>query len=213
MEIIRIPASYFLQLEYLNEKDFNYVMRNVFKLCSWDKIQVEKSLRWWLVYSIFREAVQMENKARAKKWKEWLNIDLATLTSDTDEQHWSEEMCDQETSNQVNSNQNKSKQNKENIIYFSSEKLNLSFLDYLDNRKKIKKPATEYAINLLVIKIEEWQNKYTENEIIEFISLSIENNRAWIFDRWKNTTFSKPERELKYCEKPWVRDEFDFFAE
>lgn len=84
MQIVRIPNTYFDQLEYLPDKDISYIIKMVWKLCKWKEIKIEESLRWSIVLSIYREAVQMENKARAKKWKKWLEIDTATLTSDTE---------------------------------------------------------------------------------------------------------------------------------
>ncbi len=87
MEIIRIPSSYYSQLEYLPDKDFNYVLKTVFELCNLRDVKVEKSMRWGVVISIYREALQMENKARAKKWKKRLELDIATLMGDTEEEH------------------------------------------------------------------------------------------------------------------------------
>ena len=83
MDIIRIPISYYTQIEYMQDKDIVYVMKTVFQLCSWIDIIVEKSLRWGLVISIYREALQMENKTRAKKWLKALKIDTATLMGHT----------------------------------------------------------------------------------------------------------------------------------
>lgn len=101
MEIIRIPTSYYSQLEYTSSEDFNYILRTLFQLCNWEKIKVEKSMRGWLVISMFREAVQMENKARAKKWDDWLKIDFATLSHHM----WVDNGSDQVTPNQIKSNQ------------------------------------------------------------------------------------------------------------
>ena len=83
MEIIRIPASYYLQLKYLSDEDFNIFINSYIKLCNKQNIKIEESLRWWLVKSMNREIAQMENKARAKKWWKRLEINLATLSRDT----------------------------------------------------------------------------------------------------------------------------------
>ena len=107
MEIIRIPSTYLSQIEYLWEKDKAYVLETLFRLCSWQDIKVQKSLVWWLVISMYREACQMENKARAKKWEKSLEIDIATLTHDTD----APEQCDQvKESNITSSNIKESKE-------------------------------------------------------------------------------------------------------
>lgn len=108
MEIIRIPSSYYSQIEYLNKDDAEYVFKTIFSLAYWNDIKVEKSMRWWLVLSIWREAIQMENKARAKKWEERLEIDIATLMADTDDTLWSWNSATKSSkvkSNQVKENQ------------------------------------------------------------------------------------------------------------
>ena len=86
MEIIRIPNAYHTQIQYLNKEDSEYVLKTIFALAYWEDIKIENSLRWWLVISIWREAIQMENKARAKKWEKRLNEDIATLTIVTGKQ-------------------------------------------------------------------------------------------------------------------------------
>lgn len=105
MEIIRIPTSYALQIKHLSEKDIAYVMKSIFLLSTWEMIEIEDNLRWWLVQSIWREIIQLENKARAKKWEEWLSYQLATQDATS-----STKTCDQTKSNQTNSSQIKSNQ-------------------------------------------------------------------------------------------------------
>lgn len=106
MEIIRIPTSYALQIKHLSEKDIAYVMKSIFLLSTWEQIEIEDNMRWWLVQSIWREIIQLENKARAKKWEEWLSYQLATQGAT-----WSIKTCDQAKPNQIKSNQAKSNQN------------------------------------------------------------------------------------------------------
>jgi len=103
MEIIRIPTSYALQIKHLSEKDIAYVMKSIFLLSTWEMIEIEDNLRWWLVQSIWREIIQLENKARAKKWEEWLSYQLATQGATS-----SIKTCDQTKPNQTNSSQIKS---------------------------------------------------------------------------------------------------------
>jgi len=101
MEIIRIPNAYHTQIQYLNKEDSEYVLKTIFALAYWEDIKIENSLRWWLVISIWREAIQMENKARAKKWEKRLNEDIATLMQPLDAQNT---RPNQVKSNQVKSN-------------------------------------------------------------------------------------------------------------
>ncbi len=131
MDILRIPSSYYTQIKYLSKDDSEYVLKTIFWLAYWEDIKIEQSLRWWLVVSIWREAIQMENKARAKKWEKRLDEAEATLMADTDEPLWS--WNNATNSNQVTSSQIKSNQN--NII--SKEITKQSFeLEKIDNRKE-----------------------------------------------------------------------------
>lgn len=129
MEILRISSTYYSQIEYLNKDDSEYVLKTIFALAYWQDIKIEKSLRWGLVLSIWREAIQMENKARAKKWEERLEIDVATLTADTDDTLWSSKRATK--SSQVKSSQNKS--NQEKIL--SNDNTETSSELVIDNRK------------------------------------------------------------------------------
>lgn len=113
MEIIRIPNAYHTQIQYLNKDDSEYVLKTIFALAYWEDIKIENSLRWWLVISIWREAIQMENKARAKKWEKRLNEDIATLTQPLDAQNT--------RPNQVKSNQIKSSQVKSNQDFLNEQ--------------------------------------------------------------------------------------------
>ena len=124
MEILRIPSAYYTQIQFLNREDSEYVLKTIFALSFWEKIKVEQSMRGWLVVSIWREAIQMENKARAKKWEERLNEDLATLSCDTDDTLWSSK--DATKSSQVKENQIKSNQERlieKNIWEFQNVKI------------------------------------------------------------------------------------------
>lgn len=63
--------------------------------------------------------------------------------------------------------------------YFENEKVDKLFLDFLDMRKKTRKPATEKAIELLLKKLNKHQNDEVKAKMIEN---SIVWNRTWIFD-------------------------------
>ena len=121
MEIIRIPTSYALQIKHLSEKDIAYVMKSIFLLSTWEIIEIEDNMRWWLVQSIWREIIQLENKARAKKWEEWLSYQLATQGATS-----SIKTCDQTKPNQANSNQS----NPSQLVATQPNEYNLS-INYL----------------------------------------------------------------------------------
>lgn len=93
-------------MKHLSDSDISYVMKSIFLLSSWEVVELEDNMRWWIVQSIWRETVQLENKARAKKWEKTLCYQLATLGATP-----SSKTCDQTKPNQINPNQAKSNQN------------------------------------------------------------------------------------------------------
>lgn len=215
MEIIRIPASYFTQLEYLPDKDFNYVMKTVFKLCNWRNIKVEKSMRWGLVISIYREAIQMENKARSKKWKKRLEIDIATLTRDTMGDDGNPKGCDQVTSSNITEHQVKESKIKEKNIIVATKVAtpkNLEF--YIKDIIDIKYYVQEYnskqniIINQLKLfyfhwsekkpnwKKELWQMQKTFDVCRRFHKW-LENAQKW----WQMEKVEKQVQDMNYDEK------------
>jgi len=74
------------------------------------------------------------------------------------------------------------------LNYFINTELNSVFISYLENRKKIKKPATDRAIELLVIKL----NKFPNDEYrIQTLEKSITNNWTDIYEL-KNSDIQAP---------------------
>lgn len=62
----------------MSVSDKAYVLDSIMRLSIWEVLDIEKSMRWGIVLSIWTEAVQLENKASAKKWHS-LKIDLAPM--------------------------------------------------------------------------------------------------------------------------------------
>lgn len=62
----------------MSDSDKAYVLDSIMRLSIWEIIDIEKSMRGGIVLSIWTEAVQLENKASAKKWHS-LKIDLAPM--------------------------------------------------------------------------------------------------------------------------------------
>jgi hypothetical protein len=60
--------------------------------------------------------------------------------------------------------------------FFKNEELNNKLNECIIYRKQIKKPITQYWIELLINKINKWSNEYNTSDIIEFINNSIINN-------------------------------------
>jgi len=199
MDILRIPWSYYTQLEYLPDKDFNYVMRKVFELSIWRDIKVEKSLRGWLVISIYREISQMENKARAKKWEKRLEIDIATLMDDTKSDIGSD---------QVKENKVKENKIKESNIVMSTEitatkvatlqdliknTFDTDFINWLNDKYKLSKEDFKEQSFLFYShwsekkpnwKKEKWQMEKTFDPKLRFYKWLSNNNK------WSKSTLS-----------------------
>lgn len=114
-------------MKHLSDSDISYVMKSIFILSTWEVVEIEDNMRWWLVQSIWRETVQLENKARAKKWEKQLVYQLATLGIPQ-----GLKTCDQVKSNQTNPNQTKSNQNT-TIVVWSKD---LEPTEKIDNRNK-----------------------------------------------------------------------------
>lgn len=96
---------------------------------------------------------------------------------------------------------NKHKQNKTKQVppispsdrFFESEKLNHTFLDYVDFRKKMRKPMTDRAIQLAVGKLKtlaSGSGEFREDEAIEILNNSIVNGWQGLFPL-KNTKEAK----------------------
>jgi type I restriction-modification system DNA methylase subunit len=59
----------------------------------------------------------------------------------------------------------KEKEKKSNNIYVKNSFINEKILEFIENRKQLKKPMTDLAITKLINKIEKWQNQYKDEEI------------------------------------------------
>jgi len=107
MEILRIPTSYSIQIQCLSDEDCKYVFKTLFELTAWMPVELEFSPRWGIVQSIWRECIQLENKARSKKWWELLCYDLAPMVQPMVQP---KNNLSATKSNQIKSNQTKSNQ-------------------------------------------------------------------------------------------------------
>jgi hypothetical protein len=66
---------------------------------------------------------------------------------------------DNQTISNSNSNSNISKDiNKKEIEYYSNKEIDKTFKEFLEMRKRIKKPATEKAIELLIKKLSRYSD-------------------------------------------------------
>lgn len=191
MEIIRIPTSYALQIKHLSEKDIAYVMKSIFLLSTWEIIEIEDNMRWWLVQSIWREIIQLENKARAKKWEEWLSYQLATQGATS-----SIKTCDQTKPNQANSNQS----NPSQLVATQPNEYQLS-ISYLKNIENEQIP--DYAENFK----DEWiKFCYYWSEKWKTWKIRAEWEKTFEIKRRFATWMSRKKETYQKTEKPSVMD-------
>lgn len=95
----------------MSDSDKAYVLDSIMRLSIWEIIEIEKSMRGGIVLSIWTEAVQLENKASAKKWNS-LKIDLAPMVQPMVQSNFKNDATkpSQTKSIQVKPSQDKSKQ-------------------------------------------------------------------------------------------------------
>lgn len=125
-------------MKHLSDSDISYVMKSIFLLSSWEVVELEDNMRWWIVQSIWRETVQLENKARAKKWEKTLCYQLATLGATP-----SSKTCDQTKPNQINPNQAKSNQNTDISIDIWEQALVVFWKEWVNEVIKTIKESVE----------------------------------------------------------------------
>jgi len=191
MEIIRIPTSYSLQIKHLSEKDIAYVMKSIFLLSTWEIIEIEDNMRWWLVQSIWREIIQLENKARAKKWEEWLSYQLATQGATS-----SIKTCDQTKPNQSNPSQS----NPSQLVASQPNEYQLS-ISYLKNIENEQIP--DYAENFK----DEWiKFCYYWSEKWKTWKIRAEWEKTFEIKRRFATWMSRKKETYQKADKPSVMD-------
>lgn len=96
-----------------------YVLDSIMRLSIWEIIEIEKSMRGGIVLSIWTEAVQLENKASAKKWNS-LKIDLAPMVQPMVQSNFKN---DATKPSQAKSIQVKSSQDKSNQVSIETEQV------------------------------------------------------------------------------------------
>lgn len=71
------------------------------------------------------------------------------------------------------------------VVYYEDEKLNEAFKNFVDMRKKIKKPLTDHAIDLVKDKLEKMYPNDIDMQIL-CINQSVENSWQWLFEVSEN---------------------------
>lgn len=96
---------------------------------------------------------------------------------------------------------------KENNVFFENKKINDVFCLFIENRKQMGKSMTKIWIDRTIKKINKWLEKYSENDVIWFIDLSIENWWQGIFEK---QSFQKNPPQKSAYEQENARKEFSF---
>ena len=192
MELLRIPTSYSIQIQCLSDEDCKYVFSQLFKLSSWESSEIEFSPRWGIVQSIWRECIQLENKARAKKWWEPLCYDIAPMVQPMvqPKNNLSATKSNQIKSNQIKSNQIKSiSKDTENSIELSeptweywNKEIN-SALDFLkkaigiDDFKESKPAQRQFGNHIVKLRDKIW-NEDLKHRIVGIVSDSFKRKNC-----------------------------------
>jgi len=129
MDILRIPTHYAMQITYMSDYDKAYVLDSMMRLSIWEVLDIEKSMRWGIVLSIWTEAVQLENKANAKKWHS-LKIDLAPMVQPMVQSNFKNDATKSNKTKSIQVNPNQTKPNQisietEQVPNQSKEELNM----------------------------------------------------------------------------------------
>lgn len=96
--------------------------------------------------------------------------------------------------------------------YISNEAINNFIIEFIENRKQLKKPMTDLAITKLVNKCNEWLKKYKDDEIKIFFDRAIESGWQWVFElnEIRKSSFQKNPPQKSAYEQENVRKEFSF---
>jgi len=103
-------------------------------------------------------------------------------------------------------NNKEEKKKKENVVYFVDEKLNKTFLAFIEHRIKVKAPMTEHAKELMVNKL----LKISKNNLRAAVEIL---NRSILSGKWTDIYALKPEEfrlyERRKQEKHLTKEEIE----
>lgn len=96
-------------------------------------------------------------------------------------------------------------------IYIEDDFLNWKILEFIENRKQLKKPMTDLAITKLVNKCLIWKDKFSQDQISYFFDRAIEAWWQWLFEVFdtKNGQ-SQQQKPVQSYQKPQAREAFSF---
>lgn len=111
----------------------------------------------------------------------------------------------------INKKRNTKKEIIKKIIYIEDPFINSKILEFIENRKQLKKQMTDLAIKKLVNKCMDWQTKFENEKIWSFFDRAIESGWTWVFELKDNIgqNFQKKPKNFAYQEQ-WARENFTF---
>jgi len=199
MEILRIPTHFRSQMEYLSHEDRWYILLQLMRLSEWEIIEIEQSMRWWIAISVWKEACQLEKKARKGKGEEYNEVNPIIsygwplrVTPEGDPWGWPlRSTPTQPKSIQINSIQIKTDQTETGSLEISflqnKNSLKEKLLEFIAFRKSIKKPIREESVPAFIKKLEKLSES-NEQMAIEILDESIANGWQGIFPLEKKNT-------------------------
>lgn len=169
--IDREPEELNLCMQYYISNNMISVIDDIYMLTNWSKYQNEDGL----------EKIREQNRIRKQNQRERQKQALLTASHVTSRDSHATDIdidIEKEIETEKEVEKIKKKNNKKPAVYYpADEALNQTFLDYIDARKKMKKPMTEKAIELAMRELEKLAG--TDNELaIKILNQSI--FRGWM---------------------------------
>lgn len=155
MNVIRIPTKFARSIKRLSDKERLSVFDSLLKIGEDEVIKLPDSAAWDLVELIYWEWMNMESR---NWWKPSINHISESLG--TNSPSYSAPIIEY---NRVEENRiEETKGSKEPRIFSPIEQ---KIIDFVDHRKKIKKPMTKHALELLTAKLQKIAPWNTEMKI------------------------------------------------
>lgn len=171
----------------------------------WSFISSELKLmeKWWWSKSKLRSFLDLLEKDEMLMKKSdnkkttffILNYNKYQLQETTERQQKDRRETGKRPEKDTNNNDNKVPSKEGTIIYIAefSEKFQLKYKEWIDDRKIRKNPITEKAMELQLVKCRKWW----EEKAIEAINIAIERWYQWLFEPKENKSwwYKKPEKK------------------
>ena len=164
------------------------IINSVLYISSWEKYQNTETL----------DKIREQTKKRVAEYREKKKLSLgcnATCNVTVTESNATEEDIEEELEldeelekekelDKDNKKQKNKGEHKCSVCYFENEQLNSSFTEYIEMRKKIKKPlATQHAIDLAVSKLKKLAEIPFTDDFDEELAIKILNQS--VFQSWQ----------------------------